>query len=85
MAASDDDDKKRRAWEHGLHTNDIFYNQLNFFLIFESVLLGVVGLLRAFRLKIRSVRPRKNGNKKLLPNRLVGRAKRDGARRSSRR
>jgi hypothetical protein len=31
------------------------------------------GIVRAFRLKIQSVRPRKNDNKNLLPNRLVGR------------
>jgi len=28
-----------------LHEDTIFYNMLNFFLVFESVLLGVVGLL----------------------------------------
>lgn len=35
----------RRLWEHHLHLDNNFYNRLNFFLVFESVLLGVVGLL----------------------------------------
>ncbi|GHO98503.1 hypothetical protein KSF_085510 [Reticulibacter mediterranei] len=34
-----------RLWEHFLHLDTNFYNRLNFFLVFESVLLGVVGLL----------------------------------------
>jgi len=34
-----------RLWEHHLHLDNNFYNRLNFFLVFESVLLGVVGLL----------------------------------------
>jgi hypothetical protein len=38
------------------------------------------GDMRAFHLKIRSVRPRKTGNNKVLPNLLVGRAERDSAR-----
>jgi hypothetical protein len=32
-------------WEYRTHMNNVFYNRLNFFLIFESVLLGVVGVL----------------------------------------
>ena len=35
----------RRLWEHGLHEDTMFNDRLNFFLIFESVLLGVVGML----------------------------------------
>jgi hypothetical protein len=34
-----------RLWEHFWHLDNNFYNRLNFFLVFESVLLGVVGLL----------------------------------------
>jgi hypothetical protein len=37
-------------------------------------------IIEAFHLKIRSVRPRKTGNNKVLPNLLVGRAERDSAR-----
>jgi amino acid permease len=40
-----EDDQRNRLWEHGLHEDTIFYSMLNFFLVFESVLLGVVGLL----------------------------------------
>ena len=38
-------DEVSRLWEHGLHEDTIFNDRLNFFLIFESVLLGVVGML----------------------------------------
>jgi Flp pilus assembly protein TadB len=38
-------DEISRLWEHGLHEDTIFNERLNFFLIFESVLLGVVGVL----------------------------------------
>lgn len=38
-------DQQNRLWAYKLHEEDIFYNRLNFFLVFESVLLGVVGLL----------------------------------------
>lgn len=31
-----------RLWEHGMHAESVFLNQLNFFLIFESLLLGGV-------------------------------------------
>jgi hypothetical protein len=40
-----DPDVKKRIWEHGLHEDDTYNNRLNFFLVFESVLLGVVGTL----------------------------------------
>ncbi len=40
-----ENDQINRLWEHGTHEDTIFYNMLNFFLVFESVLLGVVGLL----------------------------------------
>lgn len=40
-----DSEQTRRLWEFRLHLNGNFYNRLNFFLVFESVLLGVVGLL----------------------------------------
>src|SRR5690242_7042720 len=39
------EEQRNRLWEHGLHEDTIFFNHLNFFLIFESVLLGVVGVL----------------------------------------
>ena len=38
-------DEISRLWEHGLHEDTMFNERLNFFLIFESVLLGVVGML----------------------------------------
>src|SRR5205807_1999665 len=34
-----------RLWEYRLHLINIFYNRLNFYLIFESVLLGIIGVL----------------------------------------
>lgn len=34
-----------RLWQHGMHEDKMFNDRLNFFLIFESVLLGVVGSL----------------------------------------
>ena len=40
-----ENDQKNRLWDYKLHEEDIFYSRLNFFLIFESVLMGVVGLL----------------------------------------
>ena len=40
-----DSEQVRRLWEHGLHEETVFNDRLNFFLIFESVLLGVVGML----------------------------------------
>jgi hypothetical protein len=38
-------DEISRLWEHGLHEDTIFNERLNFFLIFESVFLGVAGML----------------------------------------
>jgi hypothetical protein len=40
-----DNDQINRLWAHRLQVVDIFYNRLNFFLVFESVLMGVVGVL----------------------------------------
>lgn len=40
-----DSDQIGRLWEHGMHEDTIFNDRLNFFLVFESVLLGVVGML----------------------------------------
>jgi hypothetical protein len=40
-----DDNQMSRLWEHRLHIDNEFYSRLNFFLVFESVLLGVVGVL----------------------------------------
>jgi hypothetical protein len=37
-----DSDQLNRLWEHKLHVEDNFYNRLNFFLIFESLLLSSV-------------------------------------------
>jgi hypothetical protein len=40
-----DSDQINRLWQHAAHTQNRFDNRLNFFLVFESVLLGVVGVL----------------------------------------
>jgi len=40
-----DIDQKKRLWEMTVHDDTMFNNRLNFFLVFESVLLSVVGLL----------------------------------------
>ncbi len=40
-----DNDQLNRLWQHALHAQNRFDNRLNFFLIFESVLLGVVTAL----------------------------------------
>ena len=45
MLQSLDNEQVRRLWEYRLHINSNYYNRLNFFLVFESVLLGVVGVL----------------------------------------
>ncbi len=45
MLVNLDNEQLRRLWEHRLHVDNEFYSRLNFFLIFESVLLGVVGAL----------------------------------------
>lgn len=34
------EDQSNRIWDHGKHAESVFLNQLNFFLIFESLLLG---------------------------------------------
>jgi hypothetical protein len=41
----DDSEQRDRLWQHRLHIEDLLYTRLNFFLIFESVLLAVVGAL----------------------------------------
>jgi len=45
MPESLDNDQINRLWEHGLHIDAMFHNRLNFFLVFESVLLSVVSVL----------------------------------------
>jgi hypothetical protein len=40
-----DSEQSRRLWKHRLHIENLLYSRLTFFLIFESVLLGVVGVL----------------------------------------
>ena len=40
-----DSDQINRLWQHASHSQNRFDNRLNFFLVFESVLLGVVGVL----------------------------------------
>jgi hypothetical protein len=38
-------DQINRLWDYKLHLENIYYNRHNFFLVFESVMLGVVGVL----------------------------------------
>jgi len=38
-------DQINRLWEHGQHEDTVFNDRLTFFLIFESVLIGLVGML----------------------------------------
>lgn len=38
-------DQIQRLWQHAAHSQNRFDNRLNFFLIFESILIGVVGML----------------------------------------
>ena len=38
-------EQKNRLWEQHLYSDEVFNNRLNFFLVFESVLLAVVGVL----------------------------------------
>jgi hypothetical protein len=45
MANNLDRDQIARLWEHGLHEDKVFNERLNFFLVFESVLIGVVASL----------------------------------------
>src|SRR2546429_9337642 len=40
-----DNDQMKRLFEHRMHEDTMFNNRLSFFLVFESVLLGVVGVL----------------------------------------
>jgi hypothetical protein len=40
-----DSDQINRLWQHAAHSQNRFDNRLNFFLVFESVFLGVVGVL----------------------------------------
>jgi hypothetical protein len=40
-----DSEQRARLWEHRLEIETLFFSRLNFFLIFESVLLAVVGAL----------------------------------------
>jgi hypothetical protein len=45
------EEERDRLWEHILHAEDIFYNQLNFLFVFESVLFGtIITLLAGIRL-----------------------------------
>jgi hypothetical protein len=37
-----DEESRNRLWDHGKHAECVFLNQLTFFLIFESLLLGSV-------------------------------------------
>ncbi len=45
MAENLENDQLNRLWGYRLHLESLYYNRLNFFLVFESVLLGVVGAL----------------------------------------
>jgi hypothetical protein len=45
MAEDLDNEQKARLWKHKLHLDTTFYIRLNFFLVFESILLGFVGVL----------------------------------------
>jgi hypothetical protein len=45
MTENLDSEQSRRLWEYRLHVGNQLYSRLTFFLIFESVLLGVVGAL----------------------------------------
>jgi hypothetical protein len=40
-----DKDQIARIFEHRANSIDFFYNRLNAFLIFESILFGIIGLL----------------------------------------
>ncbi len=45
MRENVDRDQINRLWDYRLHLEDIYYSRHNFLLVFESVLLGVVGVL----------------------------------------
>jgi hypothetical protein len=40
-----DSEQINHLWEHRRHVDIQFYSRMNFFLVFESVLLGVVGVM----------------------------------------
>jgi hypothetical protein len=40
-----DSEQINRLWQHAMHSQNRFDSRLNFFLIFESVLIGVIGML----------------------------------------
>jgi hypothetical protein len=45
MAENLDKDAINRLWAHGFHEDTIFGERLNFFLVFEGILIAVVGQL----------------------------------------
>jgi len=45
MAEDLDKDALNRLWEHGNHEDTMFSERLNFFLVFEGILIAVVGQL----------------------------------------
>lgn len=45
MTETLDSEQSRRLWEYRMHIEDQLYSRLTFFLVFESILLGVVGAL----------------------------------------
>jgi len=45
MSEKLDPDQINRLFEHGLHVDTMLHNRMNFFLVFESVLLSVVSVL----------------------------------------
>ncbi len=45
MSKNLDSDHLNRLWAHAMHEDDAYNNRQNFFLVFESVLLGAVGVL----------------------------------------
>ena len=42
MSEQLDSDQLNRLWEHGLHEDTMFNERLNFFLVFESILIAIV-------------------------------------------
>ncbi|MEL6460854.1 MAG: hypothetical protein AAFX46_13655 [Cyanobacteria bacterium J06636_27] len=45
MVENLDKDALNRLWEHGNHEDSMFSDRLNFFLVFEGILIAVVGQL----------------------------------------
>lgn len=45
MSQNLDNEQLNRLRAHGLHEDVMFHTKLNFFLVYESVMLGVVGVL----------------------------------------